>query len=149
MRTPEERRQIHWIMLLRYTVMQCGARAGALFRHDGGALVPLARTDGWPPDSEPALESLWRAGSELTTDPVRRAGELVLWPLFDHAREVVAVIALTGLAEPYAPSARERDLFERLRVEATAPLPRDPLRALLAALAAFTPRWTAAHAGAA
>jgi len=138
------------MMLLRYTVMQCGARSGALFGcGPGGELVHLTHTEGWSPAAQ-GLDALWReARGALATGEPQRGDELLLWPLFDSRGALAVVVALAGLGEAYAPTASHRDLFERLRLEVTSRLPRDPLRAVLAALALLVPRWSTPRAAAA
>lgn len=129
-------------MLLRYTVMQCGAGCGALLRREpDGTLVQLARTDGWSPADERTIDRLWLETHELLAcGEAQHRDEVLLWPLLDSERRLMAVAAFVRLREGQAPSSRHRDLFERLRVEATALLPRDPMRVLLKALVSLAPR---------
>lgn len=129
-------------MLLRYTVMQCGAKAGALLRFGpGGALVQLAHTEEWSLSGDQAVEALWReTRNALAAGEPQCRDELVLWPLFTRGRVLSAVVALAGLAEEYKGSPAHRDLFERLLIEATTVVPRDPLRALFQAVLALARR---------
>ena len=58
MRTPDERRHQHWHMLLRYTVLQCHAKAGVLLKPEpDGSLRTLAATEAWSPADMAAAEA--------------------------------------------------------------------------------------------
>jgi hypothetical protein len=142
MRTPEERRRQQQEMLLRYTVLRCGARAGVLLKREpNGELRTLAETAGWSPADTAATGDLWaeRSGVLNAGQPQCR-GPLVAWPLHDEHGHVSGFVVLSGVGPDFTPTPDEQDLFARLSAEANDKIPRDPMRALVLALLAWLRR---------
>jgi hypothetical protein len=150
MRTPEERRHQHWHMLLRYTVLQCHAKAGVLLKPEpDGSLRTLAATEAWSPADMAAAEALWiESRGAWLAGQARRRGRVAARPLAGDGRRVTAFVVLSGVAPDFTPAPAQRDILDRLAVEANARIPRDPLRALLLAWFASRPRPQIAFAAA-